>query len=341
MSMITTLIWAALAFAGEFIPLQFHDETLDQPILVRVERDGSFLLGTQTRLYHWTHSGTLINVISGEEDSAPLNSILGFYYDIQKEIYWISHNDGFQSAFFDQKGRFLGVGFLIDETGKHAPVEIRSFVPTRNRVLATGMVDVDLWKNPTVPLLNQITYEVQSNHRVLVRKLGRAFYSISPNQLRYEYNYKLQWAVEDPYHGNLYVVDQMTPRIRHFIPAPEGGPDFKELEDEVVSISLPQYKPPPSGFSRIRNQNDLDIWLSSWTRVNGLYLYREDFIVGYNITDPGDPAKIKKVAQVITRRGRLVGKMLELNGDFIGVYNDLIHVFENAEEGPRIRVLDL
>ena len=297
---------------------------------IQLAADGSLLLAHETSLFHWNAQGSLINAIHLE---VPKKFWLTcFYYDAITRRYWLVEPRNGKSVFYDENGAFLGDAYKLDSNGKKIPATYRQLFPTKDRLFASEGT-TDTWKYPHAKVISEIQIERDAEGDFFIRNVGKPFCALTDAQKKLDYNFKLHWLVEDEYHNNLYVADQVTSRIRHFAPDPNLEDNMYELQKKTIPYSLPGYKKPPESWNHtIRSREEYNAWFYSWSRVNGFYRLRDGYLVGYNI--PGKNGVGSRVVQKVAQNGKNLGKAVVIDGCLAGVFGNRVHIIDKSEKNP-------
>ena len=334
----TPLLLVSVWFFGlepQFIPLAATPTKLDvfqHDQLILVE-DGSImaLSGDYKAVYHWEASGALkmtIRTGTGEGDPSEIATCL---YDTRREIYWISDTASQHCYFYDKQGRLLGKG--SDQEGNDK-FRMRQLISTKGRTFAVDTARVDIWRNPDAPLIGEVSFRIADDGKITITRKGDPFCRITKEQRSMDYNFKQVWVVQDPYHQNLYVVDQLSPRIRHFVPNPRDENDRVEAVDRQISFGLPRYVLPPQTWNPdISNKEELKKWWFSWSRINGFYHIEGGFVVSYDIPDKKRKNQCLLGLQKIKRNGKRMGQGIVLDGWMIGVRENRAYILLGPMQG--------
>lgn len=327
--------------SAETIRLDTSGEKLGNTFFehMALTRDEGFLLKTNRRLFHWNKHGELINEIGGPRTQPnPIHWISAFYYDSVQGIYWICDLVQKKSFFFDRHGQVLGEGYQIDSSGKRDRIFFRQLIAVPDGIFAVDLSGINFWRNPEPRAVVGVTFQVVPEDGVLVQTSGPHFARLTQKQIALNYNFKLHWIVRESNHDNLYVVDQVSPNIRHFVPNPMGENGELGLQTPAIPMALPRYQPPPDTWDEIsKTQEDFDRWWYSWSRVNGFYVLGEDFLVAYEISNPNNDRASLQALQRVSRDGKNIGDLLVLGDYLLGVAENRVYIFQERKEGEAYR----
>jgi len=343
MTTLLMLMGLVLDSAPRVVPLEPPATPIDilQNDQMILADDGS-ILGIHhdfSKLHHWDADGHLILTISTDNDKHGLKEINTCLYDSKRGIYWISDTISQRCFFFDREGKYLGKG--TDQEGNEK-FRMRQFITTRGRIFAVDTARVDVWRNPDAPLLNEVSFRIEENHKITIVREGEPFCRITQEQRSMDYNLKQVWVVQDPYHQNLFVVDQLSPRIRHFVPNPRDDYGRVESIDRQISFGLTRYVVPPTTWNtEMRTREQFREWWYSWSRINGFFYLEEGFVVGYDIPDSKLKNRCLLGLQKLGRNGKRIGREIVKDAWFIGVRGHNAYLVTGPPHGSKGLVLSI
>ena len=300
---------------------------------VKLMADGSVLIYSNTRIWRWSRTGALLGEFAGTS-STGFKSVIDCHFDPANALYWVIEYGEGNPVVFDESGSQAGVLKYMGFQGLDLPV-FRKILPVGRRLFALDLGGFDPWYNPGAPVLVEIGLQRDGDRWAVVQR-GDHFQRFSSQQIRFDANFKLFWIVEDPYHENLYVMDQLTPVVFHYVPSQRNGWYSYELRPERIFPALPHYRPPPNALNYLAlSKPEYLRWWFSWSRINGFYGLGDDFLIGYEVPDPKHPKRNLQALQRTTRSGRSIGPVHLETGLLVGVYDEqAILLFHTNGQAP-------
>ncbi|MDJ0836907.1 MAG: hypothetical protein QNK37_10350 [Acidobacteriota bacterium] len=328
-----TLTLALMFFQVPGDPAEVIDlEVLPKPPqgdTFRIASDGTLLLQDTDTVYHWDRSGRLINSLRIEVNGKPTR-LNASHYDSNARIYWLIDSKD-RSEFFNSDGDKEGYGYRLDADGTKKPVIFGQLIGLRDRQFAVKGY-IDFWRSPDSRVVVEVTTERDSDGNFLIREISPPFLSLTRAQQRLDYHFRGQFLTEDPFHGNIYALDQLTCSIRHLVPDESMG--YKRQKRDIP-FALPRFVQPPKAWNRtMRSEREYLEWYNGWSRINGLYTYGDGFLIGYEVPNPKRVERMLQGLQVISRKGRSVGKMHLYDGILAGAFEGRAHLVTLNPEQP-------
>lgn len=195
--------------------------------------------------------------------------------------------------------------------------------------LVFGMKALDPWNNPDANVIVPLDLEQTDDGGFKLINSGPAFAPLPEKNRRISINFKKHWLVRDSMHGNLYLAQQLSSRLRHFVPSENGY----RLEKEI-RLALPRFAPAPTVFDQtINSRKAFAEWTRTFSRLAGFDRYEDGLVVAYHVPDNKDGSVV--LLQKITNSGRNVGRPLQVNGFYLGVSNN--HALILDPEKPIIK----
>ncbi len=337
------LIWAlatspvSAASRPRELPIAGFDAVDFRPDVFQLVRDGSVVVVDALAAYHWDAQGKLRSKLVVLEEGKPLRVRMA-YYIWSRKLYWVATEIG--TFFLDQRGKVLARAYMIGPEGQMLDIAPRIMLEDGDRLFAVAMDYIDLWKNPNPQVISEVAFGVPDRGQVIVTKVGSSFSTLTDLQRSFNFNFKLHWLIGGRFHNDLYVIDQITPMIRHFVQDPEIKNNKLELEGKRIMLSLPGFKPAPLGWSRaIKTKEDHLRWWSSWSRITGCYANREGYLVLYEVPDPKRATESIQLMQQVNREGRVVGEVSQVQGAPLGIFRGELVLVAPTTKGVRVSYL--
>ncbi len=335
------LVAAGAPLAAYREPLQLavpgFDTKYFRPESYQLVRDGSMIIVDYPAAYHFDPKGKLICKLEVIADGKPLRVSMAHYVWTRK-LYWVSTEIG--TFILDPRGKVLARAYMVGSEGQLLDLAPRILLADGDRLFAVGMDYIDLWKHPNPQVISEIAFGVPEHEQVIVTKIGNSFYTLTDHQRSFNFNFKLHWLIGGRYHSDLYVIDQISPVVRHFVQDPEVDHNKLELEGKRIVLSLPGFRPAPLGWSRaIKTKEDHLRWWSSWSRITGCYANRGGYLVLYEVPDPHRPTESLQMMQQCNHEGRVVGHVREVKGAPLGIIGGLLVLVSPNEKGVKVTYL--
>lgn len=316
------------------ISLEPVDSSVGPPLYsaVWLAADGTFLAHNQNEVFHWRRDGSLRNRISRSPGLERFRLIIAVHYEPKRDVYWLVDGELLRSLFFKGNGDFLGFGYENDARGHPRDVYFRQLIGTTSNLFALDWGIIDLWQSPNARLLRQISFEIEEEGRVLVRRLGFPFHELTLDQARLSQNFKLHFIVEDMHSGNLFVAFQLSPYLRQYLPA-KGQTGGWTLKRRAIPLDLPGFREPPRVFDEeIHSFEEYLRWFFAWSRINGLYPMANELLLGYEIPDPHDSHSHLQALARFEMDGMPIGSPTMVKGDLMGVHQGLVFLFREERK---------
>ena len=288
---------------------------------MEIAKDGTILIATPFRLFHWSEEGELIRSLP-PADFPPVQFLSTYLYDPQSHIYWLVDSRHKQSLFFDTEGGFLG----------RAQGPYRDLMAVGSRVFAVLGHKLDLWEEHL--MLQRVGYRIHQDG-VEVFHIGEAFAPLTAHQESYLFQFKRHWLIQEDYSKRFLVVDQITPYMRVFqLPEREGEGSGLRDTNQRIYLDLPQRKQPD--LQSDKRQTGSEKWAKLDTIV-GFYPLKNHYLVAYTL--PFNAGEEERVAlQQVGRDGRIIGQRIEAQGQLVGVHENLAYLYRNGRGGLPARI---
>lgn len=299
--------------------------------------DGSVLIVDPTRVIHCDADGRLLRVLSVDADVQPVSRA---HFDPIAARYWVVTSVG--SFFYDGSGRILGRGRIPAPTGEFLDVAPVVFMQLGRRLFVVGLDYTDLWYEPEPRVISQVNIAPHGEDELVITKQGPSFHTLSDRQISFNNNYKKHWMVGGPYHGDLFVANELSPVVRHFVQHPALEHGKQEEESGAVHLSLPGYKPAPMGWNyTVKSARAFQRWMRSWSRLTGFFGLPDGFLVTYTVPLEDADAPARHLGQAVNRDGKAVGMAIMVDGEPLGVRDGKLLVLRREDDRLLLHHLDL
>ncbi|CAM2067806.1 hypothetical protein SCOR_20675 [Sulfidibacter corallicola] len=307
---------------------------------VQVAADGSILMAEGPKLFHWDLEGNLIRVIEPVPNKADIRGIITFAYAANEEMYWVVDFYENQVFFFDRSGNLLGSDWSVPPDAEDPEsVLYRRLIPCGSRIFAMDVASLTR-RYPGLPKVFQLLEVKIPKEGARIERVGPLSYPIRQQLKNYNYKFKQHWIVQREFSKHFFVVDELSTTMQEY--GPEKGKNVEDglirLVREIPLMMEDRVPPKPPNFEEIFSSREQHLkWISSFSRVKGLYPLGKDLLIGYSL--PDETVFGRLVLQRIDMKGNRKGHKVLTDGILLGSHDGSAFVLEKPPEGSSGRYI--
>lgn len=271
-----------------------------------VQSDGSFIMITATKTFHFDSEGRLLRRLGGRGDGpGEFQRIHGAI--LTGERYLVLDDRRIDVSIFDTNGTFL----------KRNPFKGYNFKKIGSKLFASSYKPL-LEKDPTMNALCEIKFSENGD----VEFGDQCFYLFRKEVFDFHMNFKKILLSNS--RDLFYVLDEFRPEVTIY--------DTSYQRVGSLTLQIQGYVKPEKPWPR---DTPVKQYLRNIRALSWIHLFEKTskgFFVSLTSPDPNDPDGMLFSNQLLDNQGKNISLMPNIKGQVIGLHGDIVYSIEELEE---------
>jgi hypothetical protein len=297
-----------------------------------VADDGSIVVTSQARFWHWSKNGDLIQ--STAVSSKPnLSLFMDVRFDAERKVYWIATFEG-SALVLSDSGDILSREVPPPVSPNFKDLSYRFLIPSNTYTFGVAKGFGSLKPKQSAAALTPLLLQDET---VVSADL---FSDLNELHIQTQFNYKEHWVIYDQAQDGYYIMSAMARFIRFY--KNEGSVDEPKF---VEKFYRPFYKtddfiiPDLTAPRRISNMKEMMAWFQQFPRITGFFKFGDGFLICYSIPNLEEKGVNRQVLHRLDKKGGLIGSTVESKAKVIGAHDESIYTLERGDFGLRLKLL--